>query len=197
MYQNYNISICLWFRCSVLWIWIQWGPWIWIRIHNPDSQSGSRSAIQIRIQEGKSDPHKSIAIFDQKKIFKQIFCCIFFFSFWSSKPGSGYGLFPDTDSLEMLDPDSVYQDPQLCSANEGYRTGTYLGEIFISPWKGLSGQVRSTIVPMFYIVFLFFFEWFFEIQTKTPLILNFMCAIWPLFRQSDLQNAGTIHFISR
>ncbi len=41
-------------------------------------------------------------------------CCVFFFSFWSSKPWIRIWIRPDPDSLEMLDPDSIILDPQLC-----------------------------------------------------------------------------------
>ncbi len=52
-----------------------------------------------------------ITFFDQKKLYK--FVSLIFFSpiFGHQNPGSGY---LDPDSLEMLDPDSINPDSQLC-----------------------------------------------------------------------------------
>ncbi len=99
--------------------------------------------------------HKSIAIFDQKKIYKKFSAVFFFFCFWSSKPWiririvSGSGLYPDPDSHEMLDPGTL-----LCSANEGYRT--CLGEIFV-----LKRECPARLDQPLYLCFILFFFLFF------------------------------------
>ncbi len=54
---------------------------------------------------------KYIAIFDQEK---ENFNYIFLFNLGHQNPGSGLDPDPYSDSLEMLDPDSMKPDPQLC-----------------------------------------------------------------------------------